>query len=270
MTHPVAKWSIAVLSLLVICGLLGNAASAQAALSIGLSVSPTSETDVNGRLTYTAVVSNTGTAVASAVKLTFTMPYFYLPISAKPSSCVYSLNGPLYATCNLGDIAPNATATAIAVVYPTNVGNLFVNADAVDGANDTATAQTGSTLTGVGIADVLVQLDATPNPSKVGSPLTYSLTAYNIGDDDARSVVVDLVLPPGVTYGGASTGCTLTGSVVECSAGHLVVSGSKTFHVKIKPVKSGWMFATGLLRGASVADPSATNDSATSRIWVNP
>jgi len=270
MTHPLTKCSAVVLTVLALTMLLASAASAQASLSIGLSVSPTSETDVNGRLTYTAVVSNNGPDPATAVTLTFTMPYFYLPVSSTPSSCVYTYNGPLFATCSLGTIAANTTATAIAVVYPTNVGNLFVNADAVDSANETATAQTGSTLTGVGIADVLVQLTATPNPSKVGSPLTYGLTAYNIGDDDARSVVVDLVLPPNVTYGGASTGCTLTGSIVECSAGHLVVSGSKTFHIKIKPTRSGWMFATGLLRVATVADPSAANDSATSRIWVNP
>jgi uncharacterized repeat protein (TIGR01451 family) len=270
MTHPIARHALVALTLLTLATLLAGTASAQASLTIGLTVSPLSEEDANGRITYTAVVANSGTTAATNLQLVFTLPYIDLPISSTPSSCVYAYNGPLYATCSLGTLAPGAMTTAIAVIYPTNVGNLFVNADASESGGATATAQVGSTLTGVGIADVLVELAATPNPSRVGSPLTYSLTAYNIGDDDARSVVVDLVLPPGVTYGGASTGCTLTGSLVECSAGHLVVSGSKTFHVKIKPVKSGWMFATGLLRGATVADPSALNDSATSRIWVNP
>jgi uncharacterized repeat protein (TIGR01451 family) len=269
MTHPIARHALVALTVLILAALLAGTASAQASLTIGLTVSPLAEEDANGRITYTAVVSNSGTAAATNLQLVFTLPYFDLPISSTPNSCVYSYNGPLYATCSLGTLAPGAMTTAIAVIYPTNVGDLFVNADASESGGATATAQVGSTLTGVGIADVLVQLTATPNPARVGSPLTYSLTAYNIGDDDARSVVVDLVLPPNVTYGGASTGCTLTGSIVECSVGHLAVSGSKTFHVKIKPVRSGWMFATGLLRGATVADPSALNDSSTSRIWVN-
>jgi len=275
MTHPLAKYSAVALTILTLALLLANTASAQASLSIGLTVAPLTEEDANGRLTYTAVVSNTGTDPAKGVTLTFTMPYIYLPISSTPTSCVFTYNGPLFVTCSLGDIAPGGTATAIAVVYPTNVGNLFVNADAKDSGPETATAQVGSTLTGVGIADVLVQLTATPNPAYRAQPITYGLTAYNIGDDDARSVVVSLVLPSTLTFVSAPPACVLdssviNGSVINCSVGHMAVSASKTFNIKVRPTRSGWTFATGLLRGESVADPSALNDSATSRIWVNP
>jgi len=88
--------------------------------------------------------------------------------------CRRSHNGPLFATCQVGNVAGNGgQATASVVVYPTNVGNLFVTADAADSTNDTATIQGGSTLTGVGIADVAVFLSTTPNPAQVGAPLTY-------------------------------------------------------------------------------------------------
>jgi uncharacterized repeat protein (TIGR01451 family) len=270
MTHPLAKYSAFALTILTLGLLLANTASAQASLSIGLTVSPLSEEDADGRLTYTAVVSNSGSSPAQGVVLTFTMPYIFLPVSSTPRSCVFTYNGPLFATCSLGDIAPGAMATAIAVVYPTNVGNLFVNADAKDSGTETATAQVGSTLTGVGIADVLVQLTATPNPAYRGSAFTYGMTAYNIGDDDARSVVVTLVLPPTVTFVSAPPACTFATPLVSCNVGHMAVSETRAFNIKVRPTRSGWTFATALLRGESVADPSALNDSATSRIWVNP
>ena len=50
----------------------------------------------------------------------------------------------------------------------------------------------------------------------------------------------------------------------------MVVSGSKAFNITVLPTVSGWTYATALLRGESVADPSALNNSVASRIWVNP
>jgi len=269
MTSKTGKWWVAALTVATLTLLMSNPTFAQASLSIAGSVSPTAETDSNGRITYTAVVSNSGAGSANNVVLTFTLPYIDLPISSTPSSCVFTYNGPLFATCPLGNIASGGTATAIAVIYPTNVGNLFVNEDAVDSANDTATTQVGSTLTGVGIADVLIDLQATPNPAEVGSNLTYNLTAYNIGDDDAQNVTVSLLLPPSATFVSAPAGCTRSASTINCNVGHMAVTASKTFSIVVKTTKSGWTFATGLLRGETVADPSTLNNSSASRIWVN-
>ena len=270
MTRSLTRHFVVALTVLTLTLLIASTASAQASLSIGLTVSPLSETDANGRLTYTAVVSNSGSGPATDLVLTFTLPYFDLPISSTPTSCVYTYNGPLFATCSLGTLAPGAMATAISVVYPTNVGNLFVNADATETGGATATAQVGSTLTGVGIADVLIELTATPNPSKVGQILTYGLTAYNIGDDDARGVIASIVLPKTVTLVSAPSACTVTGLLLDCAVGQMAVSSTKVFNIKVKPLKPGWTFANALLRAENVADPSALNDSATSRIWVNP
>jgi uncharacterized repeat protein (TIGR01451 family) len=270
MTCKTAKWLVVALTVFGLTLLIAGTASAQAGLSIGLSVSPPSETDANGRITYTAVVSNAGPSAANSVVLTFTIPYIDLPISSTPSSCVYTYNGPLFATCPLGNIPSGGTATAVAVVYPTNVGNLFVNADAVDSANDTATSQVGSTLTAVGIADVGVSLTATPNPAQVGATLTYNMTAYNVGDDDAQNVMVTLALPPSATFVSAPKACTRVNAIINCSVGHMVVSGSKTFSISVLPTKSGWTYATALLRRGTVADPSTLDNSSDSRIWVNP
>lgn len=271
MSQSLVKRCVFGLTMLLLTLLMANAAFAQASLSIGIQVTPTSETDAQGRITYTATVTNSGPGTANNLVVTFTMPYIELPISSNPSSCVFTYNGPLYATCPLGNVAPNGgQATASVVVYPTNVGNLFVTADAAESGGATATIQGGSTLTGVGIADVAVFLSTTPNPGQVGAPLTYSVTAYNIGDDDAQNVVVSLVLPPKVTFVSASKGCTHSVTLVNCKIGHMVVSGSKTVNLTVLPTLSGWTYATALLRGETVADPSALDNSAASRIWVNP
>lgn len=244
--------------------------AAQASLSVTGTVTPTAEEDAQGRITYTATVSNAGPgpAPASNVVVTFSMTYYDLPISS--SNCVFTYNGPLLATCPLGDIASGGSATATVVIYPTNVGNLFVDLNAIDNGGDTAFTQIGSTVTGVGIADVLIQLTTAPNPAQVGTPLTYGLTAYNIGDDDAQNVVVSLVLPTGVTFVSATKGCSHSVTLVNCKVGHMAVSGSKTFNIVVQPTVSGWTFATALLRGETVADPSTVNNTVGSRIWVNP
>jgi uncharacterized repeat protein (TIGR01451 family) len=247
-----------------------SSAFAQASLSIGLTVSPPSEVDAQGRQTYTATVTNSGSSNANNLVLMVTLPNIDLPISSTPSSCVFAYNGPLFATCSLGTLAAGSNTTAEVVVYPTNVGDLFVNADASESGGATATTQVGSVVTGVGIADVMVTLTANPNPAQVGSPLTYILNAFNIGDDDAQGVVVNLVLPSNATFVSASTGCTRAGALVSCKAGHMVVSGSRNFKIVVTPTVSGWTFATGLLRAETVADPSTLNDSSVSRIWVNP
>jgi uncharacterized repeat protein (TIGR01451 family) len=268
MSQSISRRCIFGLTLLLLTLFMANTAYAQASLSIAGTVTPPAEEDTQGHITYTATVLNSGVGAANNVVATFVMTYYDLPISS--SNCVFTYNGPLYATCPLGNLAPGASATATVVIYPTNVGNLFVNLDAAESGGATASTQIGSTVTGVGIADVLIQLTATPNPAQVGTPLTYGLTAYNIGDDDAQNVVVSLVLPPGVTFVSATKPCTHSVTLVSCKVGHMVVSGSKTFNITVQPNVSGWTFATALLRGETVADPSTLNNSVGSRIWVNP
>jgi uncharacterized repeat protein (TIGR01451 family) len=258
-------------SLLLLSLMMTQLCSAQASLSIGMQITPPSEIDSQGRITYAATVTNNGIGQANNVSVTFTIPNIDLPISSNPSSCLFTYNGPLFATCPVGNIAGGGgQATATVVVYPTNVGNLFVTATATDSANDTASIQGGSTVTAVGIADVLVELTTTPNPAQVGSPLTYGITAFNIGDDDAQGVTVSLVLPPQVTFVSATKGCTHSVTLVNCKVGHMVVSGSATFNITVTPTVSGWTFASAVLRTETVADPSAANNTVGSRIWINP
>jgi uncharacterized repeat protein (TIGR01451 family) len=273
MSHSIVKRCLVGLTLLTLSLLMANAAYAQVSMSIGMTVTPTSEEDAQGRITYTATVANSGATTANNVVVTFTMPYIELPITSNPQSCVFTYNGPLFATCPVGNVAGNnGHATATVVVYPTNVGTLLVTATATDAnsTNDTVSIEDGSTLTGVGIADVLVELAANPNPAYVGAPLTYSVTAFNIGDDDAQNVVVSLAMPPDMTFVSATKPCTHSLTLVNCKIGHMVVNGSATFNITVLPKVSGWTFATALLRGESVADPSALNNSAASRIWINP
>ena len=270
MLHAIAKRCVHGLIFSFLALFTVSAAWAQASLSITVQPTPTSEEDAQGRITYTATVTNSGVGVAKSLVVTFIMPYIELPIFS-PNGCVFTYNGPLYATCQLGDVAASGgQATAVVVVYPTNVGNLFVEADASESGGAKATVQGGSTVTGVGIADVAVFLDANPNPARVGAPLTYTMTAFNVGDDDARDVVVNLALPPGVKFVSATKGCSHSVTLVNCKVGHMVVSGSSVFKIVVEPSLSGWAFATALLRAESVADPSTLNNSVGSRIWVNP
>src|ERR1700689_656393 len=127
MSYSIAKRCVLRLTTMLLGLLMANVAYAQASLSITGTVTPPSEEDAQGRITYTATVLNSGVGAANNVVVTFAMSYYDLPINS--SNCVFTYNGPLYATCPLGNLAPGASATATAVIYPTNVGNLFVNLD---------------------------------------------------------------------------------------------------------------------------------------------
>jgi uncharacterized repeat protein (TIGR01451 family) len=270
MTHFKGARFVSAFILIAVVLIAGELAHAQASLSMGLSVTPTSETDSQGHQTYAAIVTNNGAGAANNLVVTFTMPNIDLPILQAPSSCVFTYNGPLFLTCALGMLAPSASVSVTGVVYPTNVGNLFVTATATESGGSSASALVGSTVTGVGIADVAVFLSANPNPSQVNTPLTYSILAFNIGDDDAQGVVVSLVLPQNVKFVSASKGCSHSATLVNCKVGHMAVSGSKSFDITVTPTVAGWTYATAMLRQETVADPSALNNSAASRLWVNP
>ena len=261
---------IASLSALVVTMTLGHLALAQSAnLSMSLAVDPTFDVDINGNQTYTATITNSGSGDATNVSATFTLPGDDIPISGTPASCSFVPGAQLTATCSVGTLAAGGTTTAVVVVHPTLVGEKDASAAASESGGSSANASTSSQIIEVGISDVQITLTDNPDPAKVGSKLTYSATASNLGDDSAGNVSITITPPAGVKLLSASAGCRRSGSVVICNVGSLAPGQSATVNLTVSPQASGWIYASAGVQ-LTTADPSFANNSAAARTWVNP
>lgn len=194
-------------------------------LSVAQSASP-NPVDAGAPLTYTITVTNGGPGAASAVVLSDSLPGAVSFVSATPTqgSCSHSAG---VVTCVMGALANGASATVAVVVTPTTPGVTLSNTVTVSGAesdtnsgNNAATSSVTVNGSGGTPVDVAVEfLLDNPDPVTVGQPLGYTgrITNYNSGAP--VNVVIEDVLPAGVTFVGANLDgapCAFSGGVVRC------------------------------------------------------
>jgi uncharacterized repeat protein (TIGR01451 family) len=267
MLHKIVKQSVFAVTVLALTLLMASAANAQATLTIGLALGA----DANGEPTYTASVTNTSNVVANNLTVTYTLPFFELPISPPPSGeCLFNQTPfHLMAVCKLAthDLNPNQSHDFVIAVHPTNTGDQDVTALAhADNASDVSAFVTNN-ITGVGLTEMQVTMSST-NPGKVGEPLVYTVTVTNIQDDDARDVFALLALPKNTTFVSVTKGCTKS-ILVACKMGQMSPGTSKTVTITVLPGVSGWTQATAGVR-FSTPDRDFTNNSSANSIWINP
>jgi len=268
MSRSIARGCIVGLAVLTLTLFLTATAHAQATLTISL----TPGVDPNGEPTYMAHVSNTSDNPAPHLAVTYTLPHFELPISPAPSGGCLFTPGALHLTV-VCTIVGNTTLGAhqsqdfLIAVHPTGTDPQDVNAVATEDGGGTASAFITSTITEVGLTEMLVTMTAT-NPGKVGEPLVFNVTVTNIQDDDARDVFAILALPKKVTFVSATRGCT-HGALAACKLGQMSPGTSKTVTITVLPTLSGWTQATAGVR-LSTPDRDFTNNSAATAIWINP
>jgi uncharacterized repeat protein (TIGR01451 family) len=266
MSQTIAKRCVVAFTVLILAFFAVTAAQAQVPLSITL----TPGTDPNGEPTYKASVTNNSlTAHAFHLTVTYTTPFWELPISPSPSGgCLFNLTPfHLMAVCQIPDLAPQQTQDFVIAIHPTDTSPQDVTAVATEDAGGTASAFVTSTITGVGLTEMQVTMTST-NPGKVGEQLVYKVTVYNIQDDDAQNVYAVLALPKNTTFVSATKGCA-RGTLVLCKLGSMSPGTGKTVTVTVLPTLSGWTQATaGVRLGTPDRDPS--NNSAATSIWVNP
>jgi uncharacterized repeat protein (TIGR01451 family) len=262
------------------CLAWSNAAMAQSQLAFAgpVTINPASGLDQQGgNIGYTFTVKNSGSASAADTKLSVTFRPNNIPIFDSTKKCVFTRSTTsLVASCPLGSIPAGTTtnpktATVVLVVHPTNVDPRDVSAEVTEGGVSRATQTGTSTITAVGISDVSVAADVSPNPAWRGSPLTYIVKVANCCDDDAQEVVATLVLPANTTFVTASKGCTHVGDLVTCKIGHLTTAGpnsTRTVKVEVKPMVCGYAYATVGAR-LKTPDPTMNNNAVGVQVFVN-
>ncbi|QQV02428.1 MULTISPECIES: DUF11 domain-containing protein [Chryseobacterium] len=127
------------------------------------------------------------------------------------------------------------------------------------------TSEFGATVV---VADLAVTKTVSNSTAGVGSNVTFTITASNLGPDPATSVIVNDVLPSGYTLVSA-TPSVGTWTAPNWTIGNLAVGGTATLTI-IATVRAGGAYAnTATISGISTQiDPVSANNSATAT--VNP
>jgi subtilisin family serine protease len=117
-------------------------------------------------------------------------------------------------------------------------------------------------------ADVSVTLDAAPDPVLPGADLVYTLTVANAGPQSATAVVAALSLPAAESLKFLPSGCTGTGTAVNCAVAELAAGASVQFAITATVNAAGTLVAQAEVTAATpdvIASNNAGSDTTTAQ-----
>jgi uncharacterized repeat protein (TIGR01451 family) len=236
-----------------------------------------SKTSINSgdSVTFTLTATNTGTAKATDVVITDTVPAG-LTITGTSASCAVSGQK---VTCSVGDLAAGAdisvtidvTATTAACPSIDNQAHVQASNEPVanQGNNDSNTVTLNVTCPPPPPGDPDVEIHkSTSAPAKgvaPGDAFTFTLSATNSGGSTANDVVITDSVPAGLNVTGASfTGgsagpgnCGINGQNVTCNVGNLGAGNSATVTIDVKATDTACPNITNNAHVSASNEPSA-------------
>ncbi len=238
---------------------------------------PNTPVAITSNLTYTMTVTNKGASNATAVKVIDTLPADTTFVSAIPAGCTHQSG---VVTCDLGNLALNASTTATVVIKtPSVVGTgkltnkVAVSAAEADNNIANNTAEFTNTLqASVPSADVQVAVITNPNISNVNvsSAVSYEITVTNHGPDIASNIILTNTLPTNFTFVNASeTNCTAATGKVTCPIESLAKAATKTVKINTTaPTTATTATFNATVSNSAQRDPQTANNSANKDITV--
>ena len=210
---------------------------------------------LNGAATFTVTVTNHGPNAATGVSVADTLPAGLTLVSATPSQGTFASG-----VWSVGAMANGATATLALVTTVTDhlaiTNTATVSATTVDpnAANNSANASVNVPDTNLAVTKVV------DNPTPLlGTDVTFTVTATNLGPDDATGVSVADALPGGLTLVSAtpSQGSYAAG---VWTVDALANTASATLTVVATVTSGAPQTNTATISGAQY-DPVSTNNS---------
>ncbi len=118
------------------------------------------------------------------------------------------------------------------------------------------------------VADLSLTQSASVGSTKVGQPITYTISVANSGPNEATNVTVSDSLPSNVTLvsSSASQG-SCSGTSVSCNIGTLAKEGSAIVTITVTAAAVGTATNTASVSGEAV-DPNTANNSATTSVAI--
>ena len=203
---------------------------------------------------YTITVTNHGTATARDVVVTDgPLPGAHFTTTSSQGTC-----SNFAVTCNLGDLAPLASATiTVNLTYVnanTRVRTVTATTPTADSnrSNDSVTR----TFTVTSPTPVIPRHDLrmTGSAAQQGSNLVYTFVVTNEGPDAAPDVVFTDPIPAGTSFVSASTttgSCTNANGEVTCALGTLADNATATITITLAMQTSG-----NITNTATVSSPA--------------
>ncbi len=228
----------------------------------------------NANDTYTAAVTNNGTAIATAPHVTFTRPSGTESQGASaPGTCDVSASG---ADCQLGSIAIGQTVQATYEVKNVGGGSASTTATATPtGQTDRNAADNSANLSTTLLAapapDLGVTISLGPDPSPLANPLSSTVTVTNTGSASATATVATVAKPANATITSAvldnSTPCTITAGAASCSFGTVAPGAVRTATLVLQPDAEGTV-TDSVTVSTTGNDQNAANDTASASVVV--
>ncbi|WP_029145554.1 DUF7507 domain-containing protein [Microbacterium luticocti] len=255
------------------------AAPAVAAEQADLELTQTATPDPVGvgmDLTWHIVVANNGPGTATGVAVNDNFNEFgtttqFVSLEIERGSCTHT-DSTFY--CEIGTMSPNTTVAIDLTVTVrktssiTNVGDVSSGTGDPDWGNNhmVGTVESGRAT------DLILAKTADTAEAAPGDRVSYTLTARNDGPEAAAGVVIADRLPAGLVDVAADPAddCTVTGSVVSCTAGSLTPGAQFTATVtaRIDPAFTGDTLVNTATATMTTPDSNPANNTAQTTIAV--
>jgi uncharacterized repeat protein (TIGR01451 family) len=212
----------------------------------GLEVTKTGpeQANINDNVTYTIVVTGTGTGASTGIKLVDTIPSGMSLVSSDPEGI--RVDNEL--TIDLGTLNPDDTSSVSVVLQANQTGD-WTNQVAVS-STEGATASAEATTTVVQPALAITKIG--PETALINEIFAYTITVSNTGTGVAENTTVTDTLPVGTEHVGSLPAGTVSddGSTVTWNIGSLDPDTLYTITLTLR----------GTTAGAKVNTASATAD----------
>jgi uncharacterized repeat protein (TIGR01451 family) len=112
-------------------------------------------------------------------------------------------------------------------------------------------------------ADLAVTKTDSPDPARVGRPLTYTVRVENGGAATAAGVALTDTLPSATTFASVSSTqgtCSRSGAAVKCSLGSMAGGSTATVRIVVRPTRGGTITNTASVTAQRPPDPNPGNN----------
>ena len=227
-------------------------------------------------ITWTLVVTNDGPSIAVNTVITDVLPAGATFVSAS-TDCLENAGT---VTCDAGSLAAGASATfeIVALVDEAFTGPIVNTASASSDTPDSDPSDNDSTASAdtSPVADISLEKTLLTDPVVAGSTADFELTVTNAGPSTAVDVVVTDLLPAGLTFVSASSGCVLLGppaptGSVSCTAASIAAGADVTFVVTASvdsSVADGEVLVNTAAVSSSTPDPDPSGNESTTDVPV--
>ncbi|HSR99356.1 MAG TPA: hypothetical protein VLM79_20030 [Kofleriaceae bacterium] len=244
-------------------------------LALVLTASP-SPVPAGSTLTYTIDVVNVGPRDATSLTVTNRLPDGNVQFQSAIGIGWACLPNGQIITCTRGTLLVGAAPSIFIKITTPPTNSVLIDQASVSATTDDLdlTNNAASITTNVfDSADLSITTSETPDPVRIGTNLTYTLSVANGGPSGAGAIAVVDTLPAGTTFqsaSGAGWTCNHSSGTVTCTMPGLAAlsSAPAISIVATAPATAGNITNTATV-GSTTSDPNSANNTATTITLAN-